>query len=142
VFCYLFSKKMIWYVISSSLHEKHFDPQAIQTSRVVEFRSPNANLLTRFIEIKQCILFKFTENFKYKNFSRSFQPFVLIRKKLVIFVHFKGFNISHKPKSSPLLYIAQKTNFNLALNWCPIIFTCPVRTDSCSFISNIDIFVH
>ena len=25
-----------------------------------------------------------------------------IRKKLVIFVHFKGFNISQKPKSSPL----------------------------------------
>jgi hypothetical protein len=36
---------MIWYVVSSSLHEKHFDPQAIQTSWVVEFRSPNANLL-------------------------------------------------------------------------------------------------
>jgi hypothetical protein len=32
-----------------------------------------------------------------------------IRKKLVIFVHFKGFNISQKPKSSPLSYFAQKT---------------------------------
>jgi hypothetical protein len=28
-----------------------------------------------------------------------------IRKKLVIFVHFKGFNISQKPKSSPLYRI-------------------------------------
>jgi hypothetical protein len=33
-----------------------------------------------------------------------------IRKKLVIFVHFKGFNISQKPKSSPLSYFAQKTS--------------------------------
>jgi hypothetical protein len=38
-----------------------------------------------------------------------------IRKKLVIFVHFKGFNISQKPKSSPLSYFAQKTSLNLAL---------------------------
>ena len=30
-----------------------------------------------------------------------------IRKKLVIFVHFKGFIISQKPKSSPLSYFAQ-----------------------------------
>jgi hypothetical protein len=35
----------------------------------------------------------------------SFKPFVLIRKKLVMFVHFKGFNISQKPK--PLSYFAQ-----------------------------------
>ena len=56
------------------------------------------------------------------NFSGSFQPFVLIRKKLVIFVHFKGFNISQKPKSSPLPYFAQKTSLNLAPNWYPIIF--------------------
>ena len=42
--------------------------------------------------------------------------FNLIRKKLVIFVHFKGFNISQKPKSSPLLYFAQKTSLNLAPN--------------------------
>jgi hypothetical protein len=42
-----------------------------------------------------------------KNFSGSFQPYVLIRKKLVIFVHFKGFNIFQKPKSSPLSYFAQ-----------------------------------
>jgi hypothetical protein len=33
-----------------------------------------------------------------------------IRKELVIFVHFKGFNISQKPKSSPLSYFAQKTD--------------------------------
>jgi hypothetical protein len=37
-----------------------------------------------------------------------------IRKKFVIFVHFKGFNISQKPKSSPLSYFAQKTSLNLA----------------------------
>ena len=37
-------------------------------------------------------------------------------KKLVIFVHFKGFNISQKPKSSPLSYFAQKTSLNLAPN--------------------------
>ena len=60
-----------------------------------------------------------------------------IRKKLVIFVHFKGFNSSQKPKSSPLSYFAQKTNINLAPNWYPIIFTCPFRSDSCSYISNI-----
>ena len=36
-----------------------------------------------------------------------------IRKKLVIFVHFKGFNISQKPKSSPLSYFAQKTSLKL-----------------------------
>ena len=46
-----------------------------------------------------------------------------IRKKLVIFVHFKGFNISQKPKSSPLWYFAQKTSLNLAPNWYPIVFT-------------------
>jgi hypothetical protein len=34
-----------------------------------------------------------------------------IRKKLVIFVYFKGFNISQKPKSSPLWYFAQKTRY-------------------------------
>ena len=45
-----------------------------------------------------------------------------IRKKLVIFVHFKGFNISQKPKSSPLSYFAQKTSLNLVPNWYPIIF--------------------
>jgi hypothetical protein len=39
-----------------------------------------------------------------------------IRKKLVIFVHFKGFNISQNPKSSPLSYFAQQTS----LNWCQI----------------------
>ena len=27
-------------------------------------------------------------------------------------------------------------------NWYPIIFTCPVRSDSCSYISNIYIFVY
>ena len=32
---------------ASSLHRKLFDPQAIRTSWVVEFRSPNANLLAR-----------------------------------------------------------------------------------------------
>ena len=35
-----------------------------------------------------------------------------IRKKLVIFFHFKGFNISQKPKSSPLSYFAQKSRLN------------------------------
>jgi hypothetical protein len=65
-----------------------------------------------------------------------------IRKKLVIFVHFKGFNISQKPKSSPLSYFAQKTSLNLAPNWYPIIFTCPFQSDSCSYISNIDISIH
>ena len=61
-----------------------------------------------------------------------------IRKKLVLFVHFKGFNISQKPKSSPLSYFAQKTSLNLVPNWYPIIFTCSFRSDSCSYISNID----
>jgi hypothetical protein len=65
-----------------------------------------------------------------------------VRKKLVIFVHFKGFNISQKPKSSPLSYFAQKTSLNLVPYWYPIIVTCPVRSDSCSYISNIDIFMH
>ena len=67
-----------------------------------------------------------------------------IRKKLVILVHFKGFNISQKPKSSPLMalsYFAQKTSLNLVTNWYPIIFTCPFQSDSCSNISNIDISV-
>jgi hypothetical protein len=58
-----------------------------------------------------------------------------IRKKLVIFVHFKGFNISQKPKSSPLSSFAQKTSLNLVPNWYSIIFTCPFRSDSCSYIS-------
>jgi hypothetical protein len=61
---------------------------------------------------------------------------------LVIFVHFKGFNISQKSKSSPLSYFEQKTSLNLVPNWYPIIFTCPVLSDSCSYISNIDIFIH
>ena len=39
-----------------------------------------------------------------------------IRKKFVIFVHFKGFNISQKPKSRSLSYFAQKTSLNLAPN--------------------------
>jgi hypothetical protein len=51
-----------------------------------------------------------------ENFSGSFQPFVLIRKKLVIFVHFKCFSISQKPKSSPLSYFTQKTSLNLVPN--------------------------
>jgi hypothetical protein len=55
---------------------------------------------------------------------------------------FKGFNISQKPKSSPLSYFVQKTSLNLAPNWYPIIFTCPFQSDSCSYISNIDISVH
>jgi hypothetical protein len=45
-------------------------------------------------------------------------------------------------KSSPLSYFAQKSSLNLAPNWYPIIVTCPVQSDSCSYISNIDIFVH
>ena len=49
-----------------------------------------------------------------------------IRKKLVIFVQFKGFNISQKPKSSPRSYFAQKTSLNLVPNWYPIIVTCSV----------------
>jgi hypothetical protein len=36
-----------------------------------------------------------------------------IRKKIVIFVHFKGFSISQKTKSSPLSYFAQKTSLKL-----------------------------
>jgi hypothetical protein len=32
--------------------------------------------------------------------------------------------------------------FKLAPNWYPIIFMCPVQSDSFSYISNIDIFVH
>ena len=60
----------------------------------------------------------------------------------VIFVHFKGFNISQKLKSSPLSYFAQKTSLNMVPNWYPIMFTCPVQSDSCSYISNIDISVH
>jgi hypothetical protein len=42
-----------------------------------------------------------------------------------------------KPKSSPLSYFVQKTSLNLVPNWYPIIFTCPVQSDSCSYISNI-----
>jgi hypothetical protein len=34
-------------VVVTSLHEKLFDPQTIQTSWVVEFRSLNANLLAQ-----------------------------------------------------------------------------------------------
>ena len=60
------------------------------------------------------------------------------RKKLVIFVHFKSFNISQKLKSSPLSYFVQKTSLNLVPNWYLIIFTCPFRSDSCSYVSNID----
>jgi hypothetical protein len=59
-----------------------------------------------------------------------------IRKKLVIFVHFKDFNISQKPKSSPLSYFAQKTSLNLAPNWYPIIFTCPSLFDL-QFVHNL-----
>jgi hypothetical protein len=39
-----------------------------------------------------------------------------IKKKLVIFAHFKGFNIFQKPKSSPLSYFAQKTSTALLLH--------------------------
>jgi hypothetical protein len=56
------------------------------------------------------------------NFSRSFQPFVLIRKKLVILVHFKGFNISQKPKSSSLSYCRSLAD-NLHI-WREIIWHC------------------
>ena len=45
------------------------------------------------------------------------------------------------PVNKNILF-AQKTSLNLAPNWYPIIFMCPVRSDSCSYISNIDIFVH
>jgi hypothetical protein len=53
--------------------------------------------------------------FKLKNIFNNIpcslvDLFNQIRKKLVIFVHFKGFNISQKPKSSPLSYFAQKTS--------------------------------
>ena len=34
-------------VVVTSFHEKLFDPQVIRTSWVVEFRSPNANLLAQ-----------------------------------------------------------------------------------------------
>jgi hypothetical protein len=40
-------------VVVTSLHEKLFDPQAIQTSWVVEFRSTNTNILA---EIKKIII--------------------------------------------------------------------------------------
>jgi hypothetical protein len=43
---------------------------------------------------------------------------------------------------NPLLYFVQKTILNLVPNWYPIIFTCPFRSDSCSYVSNIDISVH
>jgi hypothetical protein len=58
--------------------------------------------------------------------------------------HFRGFNISQKPKSSPLWDFTQKTNLNLAPNWYPIICTCPCIKywvcikESC-FISNLSI---
>jgi hypothetical protein len=48
-----------------------------------------------------------------KNFSGSFQPY---QEKALIFVHFKGLNISQKPKSSTLSYFAQKTSLNLVPN--------------------------
>jgi hypothetical protein len=51
-------------------------------------------------------------------------------------------DLVEKHKSSPLSYFVQKTSLNLAPNWYPIIFTCPFRSDSCSYISNIDISVH
>jgi hypothetical protein len=55
-----------------------------------------------------------------KSISREIKTLVdlfnQIKKKLVIFVHFKGFNISRKPKSSPLSYFAQKTSLNLTPN--------------------------
>jgi hypothetical protein len=75
--------------------------------------------------LKTCLVVnsKYHNKYALKNFSGSFQPFVLIRKKLVIFVHFKGFSISQKPKSNPLSYFAQKTSLNLEPNWYPIIFT-------------------
>ena len=41
-----------------------------------------------------------------------------------------------------LSYFAQKTSLNMVPNWYPIMFTCPVQSDSCSYISNIDISVH
>jgi hypothetical protein len=65
-----------------------------------------------------------------------------IRKKLVIFVHFKGFSISQKSKSSPLSYFAQKTSLNLVPNWYPIIFTRLFQSDSFPYISNIDVSVY
>jgi hypothetical protein len=54
------------------------------------------------ILIKQSILFKFRE------IKILVDLFNQIRKKLVIFVHFKGFNISQKPKSRYFaLFISQ-----------------------------------
>ena len=41
-----------------------------------------------------------------------------------------------------LYRILHKTSLNLAPNWYPIIFTCPFRSDSCSYISNICISIH
>jgi hypothetical protein len=64
----------------------------------------NANELYVYFS-DYCLLFY---SQRITNFSGSFQPFVLIRKKLVIFVHFKDLDISQKPKSSPLSYFAQE----------------------------------
>ena len=47
------------------------------------------------------------------NFSESFQP---DQEKACNICPFQGFNISQKPKSSPLSYFAQKTRLNLAPN--------------------------
>jgi hypothetical protein len=51
--------------------------------------------------------------------------------------NWRGFNISQKTKSSPLSYFAQKTSLNLVPNWYQIIFTCPVQSESFSYISCI-----
>jgi hypothetical protein len=83
-----------------------------------------------------CIIYRFSMLWWS---SRTLTKLKSWAKKLVILVHFKGFNISQKPKSSSLSYFTQKTSLNLAPNWYPIISTCPVRSDSCSHISNIDI---
>jgi hypothetical protein len=52
---------------------------------------------------------------KYKNKKILVDLFKQIRKKFVIFVHFTGFNIFQKPKSSPLSYFAQKTSLNFCV---------------------------
>ena len=50
---------------------------------------------------------------RYKYFSGSFQP---DQEKACNICPFQGFNISQKPKSSPLSYFAQKISLNLVPN--------------------------
>jgi hypothetical protein len=62
----------------------------------------------------------------------------LLYRLIICDINFISSNNGTDNKSSPLSYFAQKTSLNLVPNWYPIIVTCPVRSDSCSYISNID----